>query len=731
MRLVRLDDVAGGFSLDLHPQLTVVSGLAAPTRERLVAAVAGVPRGAEPGLGGRVEVHGVLLDLGRATLDLLELHHDVDVVLRAGDLPGGSERLTRWRGEAAASTPVAVPEAGTDDEPVVAARRRLAEAESERSNTSLELLRVRNRLRDVGLERSGVLGRLESARSRLDPFALAGLKVARDELDASEQRAATPRDDGAADRAVAAARLEQLRGEHEGLRRLLGRLRSIDTSPVRQALDQLVRARRPVSVPAPRAQQLLGEWNQLQERRAMHEARRAGSRSHLAEVTARRDQAYDELVEAEQALRAPQLDTRLVDELEMVHDELFELDGRTGKIGGAKLRRRIEELRIQESRLLAQLGFDTWSSYVMGVSQGGADLQRAHRFQVAQAAYQLAEEELARAAMSPVVDDPEAHELAELERLLRSRVVEVLGHDPGPDPTVALAEARAEVPATPESDLEVLVAHLGDALVATGVELPGTRLGPAEMESLAGGWLDAMAALPERIARAEADLAAVEREGTQLRAQLDRPASTTTGPSPDGPELEAARARLAEAEARAAAHEAAAEEIAALQAGDADLGTVEDDLRREAEVLARRVEAAEAAVGAAAEALRAAREDAQARAADSARLAAEPFRLSAGAAFDAAQVPDRDDVDADAVEWYVLARMAQQRALSFVGSVPMVVDDALAPWPFEEIRPVLARLERMSEVIQVVYLTDDPDVVSWARSLGEEHATVIEATPVG
>ena len=39
---------------------------------------------------------------------------------------------------------------------------------------------------------------------------------------------------------------------------------------------------------------------------------------------------------------------------------------------------------------------------------------------------------------------------------------------------------------------------------------------------------------------------------------------------------------------------------------------------------------------------------------------------------------------------------------------------------------VFTRLERMGEVIQIVYLTDDPDVGAWARSLGSDRALVLD-----
>ena len=49
MRLVRFEDESGGFAIELHPLLTVVSGLPAHIRERLVGVFQALPGGGDPG----------------------------------------------------------------------------------------------------------------------------------------------------------------------------------------------------------------------------------------------------------------------------------------------------------------------------------------------------------------------------------------------------------------------------------------------------------------------------------------------------------------------------------------------------------------------------------------------------------------------------------------------------------------------------------------------------------
>ena len=49
MKLIRYEDPVDGVALDLHHRLTVISGLGADARRRLIEAVAALPEGADPG----------------------------------------------------------------------------------------------------------------------------------------------------------------------------------------------------------------------------------------------------------------------------------------------------------------------------------------------------------------------------------------------------------------------------------------------------------------------------------------------------------------------------------------------------------------------------------------------------------------------------------------------------------------------------------------------------------
>ena len=89
--------------------------------------------------------------------------------------------------------------------------------------------------------------------------------------------------------------------------------------------------------------------------------------------------------------------------------------------------------------------------------------------------------------------------------------------------------------------------------------------------------------------------------------------------------------------------------------------------------------------------------------------------------------PEDDDEGLAEAEFYLLARLAAQRNLSYAGSAPLLVDDALADVPEPDRVHLLERLERMSDAVQIVYLTDDPVVLAWAQEAGITRAAVIEA----
>ena len=74
-------------------------------------------------------------------------------------------------------------------------------------------------------------------------------------------------------------------------------------------------------------------------------------------------------------------------------------------------------------------------------------------------------------------------------------------------------------------------------------------------------------------------------------------------------------------------------------------------------------------------------------------------------------------VGPDAAEWAVVARLARQRSVSFVGALPMLVDGVPADPSARS--AVLGRLDRMSDLVQVVVVSDDDAAAEWAAGLGD------------
>jgi uncharacterized protein YhaN len=87
--------------------------------------------------------------------------------------------------------------------------------------------------------------------------------------------------------------------------------------------------------------------------------------------------------------------------------------------------------------------------------------------------------------------------------------------------------------------------------------------------------------------------------------------------------------------------------------------------------------------------------------------------------------PSHDDVVS-----FFAHRFDAQRRVSYAGSLPLVINDALHDLDTSDTRDVLSDLQALSESVQVVYLSDDPTIVGWAEDAGFQRAAVVPA-PLG
>ena len=185
-------------------------------------------------------------------------------------------------------------------------------------------------------------------------------------------------------------RLERVQQRIDELDKLMAAFAPADIHVVEEARDQLASA--PVNdlVSHPEAQSLADEIAavdaQLRAAPAM-----TGGADALAVVRTRLDDARHALLVAEQAVRNPELDRGMVEQLEQAHAELIEaIDRADSRFGGARAQRRVEALRSAEQAILDELGFTSYSDYMMGYSLLHVDPEK-------EAALDAAREELSDA----------------------------------------------------------------------------------------------------------------------------------------------------------------------------------------------------------------------------------------------------------------------------------------------------------------------------------------------
>ncbi len=728
MRLRRYDDQLG-IAFDLHPLLTVVRGLDGEARARFFALTRALGSGSSIDARGEIEVHGVRLALNPDTIELLELGGEIDPVLSPDELPGApsdddDDPLAAER----------LDEIGDANEAIDAAQASLFAAVDTEQQAQQASATFADRRAALAVD-------MATARGALDSFAVGDLAAATDALSVLARRR---RDEAVQRRAERRAELEaildQLISEVDTLRRRQRRATHGDVDGVAEALAQLVAVADTTPIPVPESRSLAALLASASDNLATLQNEMVGGRSQLIELTARRDAAYDALVAAERLLRTPELDADRVDDLEKTHDEIFDLDGRSSRLSAARLRRRAADLRAHEDRLLAELGFDSWTSYVMGVASSAAEAERLRRYDVAKATYEFAEDELAHAATTPSAEPPEL--LAAERRLaeLREQAAVLLGRSLGPDPVTELREHTVTAGSLVGS-LDDAVAKLNIALLEVGIEIDRTESGRAgyertrvdidELREVAQNWIDgaderadANRSLDDRHAELEAAIADAAAELDDLGSDVGSDANADLVGEGDGdidladdPEASDIRARIEAATQRVEAHRAALTNIGALRQSDEALTAEEASMLETISAARREISIAESALIAARSSLTAIEERWRLRSAEQA--AAQRMRATT-----------EGPADVGAIEWFLLARLASQRAMSFVGSLPLVIDAAFDGYDVVDLTSIYERLVRMSDVVQIIVCSDADDIRGWAEGLHDRAAVVaVHADP--
>lgn len=497
----------------------------------------------------------------------------------------------------------------------------------------------------------------------------------------------------------------------------------------------------------------------------------------LASARERLDDARQGLLEATQAVRNPELDRDEVQRLEDAHQSLLDaIDKADGRFAGARARDRVAERRAAEQQVLDRLGYASYSDYMMGTSFLQVDPVKEAALEAARAELAEAEDEWRR--IERATDEALVRAAAlDRRRSLIERGRALLGR-PGAVADLPGALRDLRVPAI---SAEESAARLRRALEQVGLDLGDEDVDGAELTMIAEAWLSEAALADERRRVAEDERAALHEEQRTLRAELgaaaDEAARLASRPDPEvlrEERLAAARARVEDAEQRWLVAETAAERLpeaeAAVAAASAEATTAQAEAARAEEQL----RAAQAAVDALRERERAVRHDLAGAAETEAEVTAEIEALQADRSLDpdaldaaietarqqlraaegaveaetralavldtegqaaAIEIERLQDIvaaqdtgtatEADELEWYLLARLAAQRAVSVAGSLPLLLDDALRGLDEDGVSHLLGRLERMAEAVQVIVISDDPLVAAWAAEAGSARAAVV------
>ncbi len=621
MRFLRYGEDGHGLTLDFHPDVTVVSGLRSIEEARIVhtlrAAIAG--RAVEVPLEVEIDGETVVLEPG----DRIP-----EANIHALDCIGQAEQLAEFATESDSSVADAARRLKAADRAVLVLEESVAATRAQHDQLAAERNRVENEVEIVGL-------RIEAMRSETD-----------------EQRIMS----------MASTQIEHLRSHVDYLREL-------PVDELLYASEALHLAVDPRPMTDPRAAALADRWADVAGRAAALEERLSKEGRSPDEFAARMAAAQRAVVEEEAPLRPGSIDRTIADQLEAAHEEVIEAESKRRRFLGSKSAKRLDEAVAREQVFLDQLGFSTWTGYVMGtVGMDSGD--RAERLRIAQdelAAVQ-AEWDVVTAELA---EDPEYSALFEEMDQVYTEAIELIGWEPSDDVETTLRAIIIEP--DPNADPDALAFQVVGALRRVGVAIDD-GMDHGELSERAERVIESLA---EGAAVADQQAEQADRIETMLRQVKDDGASIDELAVELGDELSTDTAAL---EARA---EELTEEIDGL---DERLGEVQ-------ELVAARLTLRDTAVAA------------------TRKIAIEVLDAvaEAGALSEPAQVE------------YLAHRLRTH--LEDDDILPLVLDHAFAG--FSDVAEVVDLLEGQRGVIQTILVTSRADLGEWASGLGDTDAQVI------
>jgi hypothetical protein len=683
VKVLQVRDAAGDRPvIHLHGQVTVVRGLDPLRRAWLIDVLGKLAAGEELDAAGELQAHGIVFPLDRTSLALLDLEQPARSVVRPEDLPGHDPRIaqaiadrdralirrreltqqiTQQRealGAAVAERTAATAELEALERGDGAAREAQAAAEAARARLEAELAsageeRARNHealnqavlARDVANEaRAATAERLERARERRRAAmakateAAAALEQARpliaddptDELVA--RRAELARAEVAAaeadpdrDSSPVSRTLADLERRRVELTRLQEAVGEAPGDAVERALERLLGAGTEAA-PVVAALALADTWRDLHQQLS---ALDTGVSPEEYAAEQRVAEARQAVIEAEVEFNQPVLTPEQIAKVEAAHALVLEAQDRTeGRFGGSRLRKKLEDARAEERRVLERLGFSTYADYMMSSSSRGVGPANRSSLEAARARLKDVEEHLT--TLPGAADRARRRtELLQRRDAVAPRVAALLGHEPtGPESEDELRALRE-----PVAPNEAAMVDLAAELTAVGVAVVGPPYDRDDLVLLARFYLSEQETAVDRQADIDAALLALDRAIGTVRAARDRgdqevpaydplpelaqpvsaevagddAAQAVTLREARWAEVEAARVAVAEAEAAVATHRQASADLGGLEAELARCG-VEEELaaaavaEAEADVALANGTSFDAAVAAASEA---------------------------------------------------------------------------------------------------------------------------------
>ncbi|HTN81879.1 MAG TPA: hypothetical protein VMK16_19580 [Acidimicrobiales bacterium] len=483
-----------GRALVLHPRLAVVEA-DEQTRRSVISALAAALRDGGPA-AGYVEVHGLLLDLDRDTMRVLDLDPELSLVLGSDDLPTELFGVDGRRRRAA------------DD--VAAKQRELVDARKQQVQAALDVVTaVQAALRTATVERDEAADALEHAQ--------AGLAAAISSRDAADRAVET----------LTAAAAEEAE------------------AALAPAVDEPLEALDPVDDASVDADEVDdGEDDEEDGGDPWAEDRVARERA-VAAAEKRVVTARAEVEHAARAANPARLDQADRDALDAAHEAVLDADDRASKrFGGAGARKRLDEARAVEREVLDRLGLDSYSDFLLRSSMGTTDPSAELRLDMARTELVEAERALSSARTAadavPAPPPPRAPRHREPKPSLQpaAREPAVSAPAPAPAPVVSTAgESAARLAAAMRArddaatvELRADAAHAAAAATLADAEAKLIELAVRHDEaeqSLAQARVRVDAALAEvaRIAETNghpSDPSWSERADTGMQDEIDR-----------------------------------------------------------------------------------------------------------------------------------------------------------------------------------------------------------------